>query len=84
MTQHQYYANDWQYDRDHGSGSTYVYMFTTALADRKGKLYFAVSMRQLRLTDSPSEEESVPEQRPMVITPLDGSAVIELPKVLSL
>ena len=28
------------------------------------------------LTDSPrSEEESVPEQRPMVITPLDGSAV---------
>ena len=46
MTQHQYNANDWQYDRDHGSGSTYFYMFTTALADRRGKLYFAVFMLQ--------------------------------------
>ena len=46
MTQHQYNTNDWQYDRDHGSGSTYVYMFTTALADRGGKFNFAVFMRQ--------------------------------------
>ena len=46
MTQHQYNANDWQYDRDHGSKSIYIYMFTTALADRRGKLYFAVFMRQ--------------------------------------
>ena len=46
MTQHQYYANDWQYDRDHGSGFTYFCMITTALADRRGKLYFAVFMRQ--------------------------------------
>ena len=46
MTHYQYYANDWQYDRDHGSGFTYFYMFTTALADRRGKLYFAVFMLQ--------------------------------------
>ena len=46
MTQNQYNANDWQYDWDHGSGSTYVYMFTTALADLRGKLYFAVFMCQ--------------------------------------